>query len=383
MLQGFPFDDDSDDEGNTSSHRFRNRNRADRPTQSAKAFFAREPFAETKDVHEPPWGEERQPKKRVVEQPAPQPSLNQHGLRNTVPLAQAPKSERAARAMSAPPGDRTLPRFTTTCEIPVMGTVGSASKPPTNTQQQPNNVRVIPIQVEGRDEPLINANIDTSTHFPAEPSKFDGRLPRDFGSFRKQSARFQQPPTQQQQQQQQAPQNASKPEPVVPEPEKAPPQQTPFDPVAQAMARINEIQCQVQELAKQVETVQVTSRKDKQYVLLDELLTVQLLHLDNVDPEGHDNVRQARKDAIRAIQKCISVLESKVPGEPMEVDKPSEPAQPPVDEQEPMLEDNPTPTDADPATEPSLPVVDQAETPAVENTQQQEPPQQPTTDPST
>lgn len=332
VLQGFPFDDDSDDDVAGNSHRFRNRNRADRPPPG-KAFFARQPFAEPKDVHEPPWGEERQPKKRVVEpeQQAPQPSLNQHGLRNTVPLAQVPKSERASRAMSAPPGDRT-PRFTTTCEIPVMGNMGSApANPP-----QPNNVRVIPIQVEGRDEPLINANIDTSTHFPAEPSKFDGRLPRDFGSFKKHSNRFQPPPQQQQQQQ-----SASRPEPP-PEPETRPQQQQ-FDPVAQAMTRISEIQNQVQELAKQVEAVQVTSRKDKQYVLLDELLTVQLLHLDNVDPEGHDNVRQARKDAIRAIQKCISVLESKVPGEAMQVDKPSDSTTPDATaDPEPMLEDNPT-----------------------------------------
>jgi hypothetical protein len=55
------------------------------------------------------------------------------------------------------------------------------------------------------------------------------------------------------------------------------------------------------------------SRKDKGYIYLDEMLTRNLLKLDDIDTEGKDNVRQARKEAIRTIQRCISMLEGKVP----------------------------------------------------------------------
>lgn len=345
VMQGFPFDDDDEPRvarsfvGRPRDRTFANRGGG---------------FAET--LHEPPWDEECRNKRHVPEPAAPsglpKSPLNQHGLRNTVPFTQQPHVERPGRAMSAPPGDRPQ-RFTSTCEIPVMGD-GVAQPPPAAQQPAPafatpNNVRVIPIQVEGRDEPLVNSNIDTSTNFAADPPAFDARLPRDFGPFRKHSARFQQSPPHQQQYQQppphqqqyqqppskpqkQQPQQQAKQQPPQPQPAPQPQPQpnqrsadepdraAPPDPTALALARISEVDREVEALAQQVDAATVTSRKDKQYMYLDEMLTRQLLRLDDVDPAGQDNIRQARRNAIRAIQKCISVLESKIPGEAMEVD---------------------------------------------------------------
>lgn len=44
---------------------------------------------------------------------------------------------------------------------------------------------------------------------------------------------------------------------------------------------------------------------------LDEMLTRALLQLDNVDPDGQDDVRQARRAVIKEINANISLLESK------------------------------------------------------------------------
>jgi hypothetical protein len=69
----------------------------------------------------------------------------------------------------------------------------------------------------------------------------------------------------------------------------------------------------VEGLKGQVSKYSGNSRKDKEYIYLDEMLTRNLLKLDDIDTEGKDDVRQARKDAIRTIQRCISCLEGKAP----------------------------------------------------------------------
>lgn len=55
------------------------------------------------------------------------------------------------------------------------------------------------------------------------------------------------------------------------------------------------------------------SRQDKEYIYLDEMLTRELIKLDDIETEGRENVRQARKNAIRSIQETISLLETKAP----------------------------------------------------------------------
>jgi hypothetical protein len=73
------------------------------------------------------------------------------------------------------------------------------------------------------------------------------------------------------------------------------------------------VQKDVEELKAQVSKYSGNSRKDKEYIYLDEMLTRNLLKLDDIDTEGKEDVRQVRKDAIRTIQRCISCLEGKAP----------------------------------------------------------------------
>lgn len=66
-------------------------------------------------------------------------------------------------------------------------------------------------------------------------------------------------------------------------------------------------------MAEQVKQYNGISRTDKEYIYLDEMLTRELIKLDDIETEGRDNVRQARKNAIKSIQETISLLESKAP----------------------------------------------------------------------
>jgi hypothetical protein len=53
----------------------------------------------------------------------------------------------------------------------------------------------------------------------------------------------------------------------------------------------------------------------KEYIFLDEMLTQQLLKLDNIDTnvdvEGKENVKNARREAIKCINSLIQLLEEK------------------------------------------------------------------------
>ncbi|GCC22262.1 hypothetical protein chiPu_0000647 [Chiloscyllium punctatum] len=50
---------------------------------------------------------------------------------------------------------------------------------------------------------------------------------------------------------------------------------------------------------------------DKLYLMIEELLTKELLALDSVDPEGRDDVRQARRDGVKKVQNLLERLEQK------------------------------------------------------------------------
>ncbi len=52
-------------------------------------------------------------------------------------------------------------------------------------------------------------------------------------------------------------------------------------------------------------------KKSKEYLYLDEMLTRQLLSLDGVETHGKENIRQMRKEAIKTINRCLSMLDSK------------------------------------------------------------------------
>ncbi|CAG2111688.1 unnamed protein product [Medioppia subpectinata] len=51
---------------------------------------------------------------------------------------------------------------------------------------------------------------------------------------------------------------------------------------------------------------------DKKYKYLDEMLTRCMIKLDTIETDGNEEVRKARKGAVIAVNKCITLLESKV-----------------------------------------------------------------------
>ncbi|KAL6419873.1 hypothetical protein ACFW04_009722 [Cataglyphis niger] len=234
---------------------------------------------------------------------------------------------------------------------------------------KPSNVRHIPIFVEGRDEPVMpkfaTDDMPSSTfpHHQRQPSPPHFHRPSHFNEhfgrqqwppshfqntfydpgfepqIRKHQQQYQQPHQQQSQYHQQQPQHhqqqsqhhqqqpqhhqqqpqhhqqqpqqqqqAQQPqqEQEIPKP-KPPP--VPKDP----LEKVAEVQKEVDNLAEQVRRYVGDSRQDKQYIYLDEMLTRELLKLDDIETEGRENVRQARKNTIKSIQDTISLLETKVP----------------------------------------------------------------------
>lgn len=73
------------------------------------------------------------------------------------------------------------------------------------------------------------------------------------------------------------------------------------------------MQKDVDDLAEQVRRYVGGTRQDKEYMYLDEMLTRELIKLDDIETEGRENVRQARRNAIKSIQDTISLLEKKTP----------------------------------------------------------------------
>ncbi|XP_060522736.1 BAG domain-containing protein Samui-like isoform X2 [Cylas formicarius] len=239
---------------------------------------------------------------------------------NTCDLASARDAadDRQQRSYSAPPPS-SAQRFVTSIDIPVGREPdmqdGNGSRPHTSTE------RVIPIHVEGRDVPIVPKNVTSSstsgppperifTDRPAQPETIFGQRPEQFTQFvrepkwRPQSAFDRKPgfpedePAQQQQQQDAPPQPE---QPSAPSPKPQPP--SPID-------QIRAIQKDVSELLRQVELFD-GAYKDKNYLYLDEMLTRNLLKLDDIDTQGQDSIRSARKEAVKCIEKAIGVLESK------------------------------------------------------------------------
>nr|SVE76822.1 EOG090X0OY9 [Daphnia longispina] len=74
---------------------------------------------------------------------------------------------------------------------------------------------------------------------------------------------------------------------------------------------IERIQRETETLLPRIEEFR-GDRHDRGFLFLDEMLTRLLLKLDNVQVEGRDDVRVARRQAIASITRCINLLESKL-----------------------------------------------------------------------
>lgn len=341
--------------GNDARGNTNNWDRKRRGSEQGEGETSRQPQPESRDPSEPE-SEENPVRGRPKD-----------NLRNTVPdMGQKQQQEaedkesRGQRSWSAPPDNRAQqqekPRFVSKIEITPVNPdappapTGDAAKPPMappkpQPQQQPSqappqsqsksNVRHIPIFVEGRDEPVLPKNVEpefTQTQAPP-PQHFSRPAPHFLTSQQfQQEIRDLHPPPRKQtpphfeqhsatpryEQHSQPPryeqQNQPPPQPK-PEPPPPPPQQ-PEPPVANLRDPLYKVSCvqkEVDDLKGQIENFSAPTRADKQYILLDELLTRNLIKLDNVDTEGREEVRNARKNAIKSIQRCISMLEQNVP----------------------------------------------------------------------
>lgn len=167
--------------------------------------------------------------------------------------------------------------------------------------QNENFVRNVPIFVEGRTEPIVLGH-PPEQHQPSGASKPTAPSPQEQNAV---------PQAQQHRQQ-------KRPEPFTPkDPQpndetdstnEEPVPQTPH--TADCISKIQAIQRDVLELMCAVEQFG-GKRGDKEYGYLDEMLTRNLLKLDTIDTNGRENIRLARKEAIKCIQASIAVLEAK------------------------------------------------------------------------
>lgn len=91
-------------------------------------------------------------------------------------------------------------------------------------------------------------------------------------------------------------------------PAKVEPEQAAQCPVHPGLAKVQQIVERVAKLEQEVICFD-GKKNDKKYLLLEELLTKELLALDSVDPEGRVDVRQARRDGVRRVQTILEELE--------------------------------------------------------------------------
>jgi BCL2-associated athanogene 3 len=117
--------------------------------------------------------------------------------------------------------------------------------------------------------------------------------------------RQQSQPKQQQEQQQRS--RPSAPHGNEEEP-KAKKQLTPEE---MAVAKVKKVKEEVASLRERIENFK-GKKTDKEYLYLDEMLTRQLLSLDGVETFGKDDIRTMRKESINAINRCLSMLDTKV-----------------------------------------------------------------------
>merc|ERR1712203_394228 len=76
------------------------------------------------------------------------------------------------------------------------------------------------------------------------------------------------------------------------------------------MMKLDKIMDNVRDLEKKISAFQ-GDKDSKEYRFLDEMLTRNLLALDGIDTAGRADIRQHRKESIKSINRCLSVLESK------------------------------------------------------------------------
>ncbi|CAG5118049.1 unnamed protein product [Candidula unifasciata] len=169
-----------------------------------------------------------------------------------------------------------------------------------------------------------------------------------------------QPPQFQNNRQQEPPPDYNDPsysaQPSQPVPVPAPERQQPEEPPPQhaepqksqeerAFEIINGVMSEVKSLEEQVNNFRGV-KKDKEYRYIEEMLTRSLLKLDIVDAGSNENIRQARKQAVRYIEAAIDLLELKAVASEANYDPSNapDPSQNPSGTNSNNSTGNPTPT---------------------------------------
>jgi len=90
-----------------------------------------------------------------------------------------------------------------------------------------------------------------------------------------------------------------------------PPPPPPPPPANPKIAKLDKIKDDVEGLMEKIGNFK-GCKTDKEYLYLDEMLTRHLISLDGIDPEGELEIRQLRKESIKSVNRCLSLLDRKV-----------------------------------------------------------------------
>merc|ERR1711936_1005691 len=107
----------------------------------------------------------------------------------------------------------------------------------------------------------------------------------------------------------QEPQRGKSPTPARTTPQ--PPSEPPAPPIDPKVAKLDKINEEVESLMEKIRNFN-GSKQDKEYLYLDEMLTRHLIALDGIEPEGQTEIRQMRKESIKSVNRCLSLLDHKV-----------------------------------------------------------------------
>jgi len=89
-----------------------------------------------------------------------------------------------------------------------------------------------------------------------------------------------------------------------------PPSEPPSAPVDPKVAKLDKINEEVESLMEKIRNFR-GSKQDKEYLYLDEMLTRHLIALDGIEPEGQSEIRQMRKESIKSVNMCLSLLDER------------------------------------------------------------------------
>merc|ERR1712088_897815 len=89
-----------------------------------------------------------------------------------------------------------------------------------------------------------------------------------------------------------------------------PPSEPPSASVDPKVAKLDKINEEVESLMEKIRNFS-GSKQDKEYLYLDEMLTRHLIALDGIEPEGQSEIRQMRKESIKSVNMCLSLLDER------------------------------------------------------------------------